>query len=120
VEREEARNAAEHARARARLLVMDSLRLRVTATKILADAEAESARAIEIREELRANVSTYTVAMRHLGATPEQVIVTMKTLVNDAAHDAVLNGLSPDLMRTRLIRDDLVRWAIDCYYAGAQ
>jgi hypothetical protein len=79
-------------------------------------AESLIAAAAVLREELREKVAAHARLMRRLDVPAERVIVAVK----DVATDAARNSLAPhasDWATMRDLRDDLVRWTIDAYYA---
>jgi hypothetical protein len=63
-----------------------------------------------LREQLRDSVTTYALELRRDQVLPERVIVLMKSAVgeSDAVHDK----------NHRAVLDDVVRWAVDAYYAA--
>jgi hypothetical protein len=75
------------------------------------EASAElRAMARTLREQLRDSVRTYAVELRRDDVLPERVIVLMKSAVGDS--DALRD------QNHRAVLEDVVRWAVDAYYAA--
>lgn len=75
-----------------------------------AETIALRAEADRLKGELRSAVSEYVVSLRAMNVEPERMLVLVKTLVD-----------TPTLaqeMTSRELRDDLIRAAIEAYYAG--
>jgi hypothetical protein len=63
-----------------------------------------------LREQLRDSVRTYAIELRRDDVLPERVIVLMKSAIRES-----------DDMRDqnhRAVLEDVVRWAVDAYYAA--
>jgi len=65
----------------------------------------------ELREQLRHVVTSYVSILRLDGTPPERVILQVKTAVESC-------NLSLDARRQRHLMDEVVRWAVDAYYAA--
>ena len=65
----------------------------------------------ELREQLRHIVTSYVSILRLEGTPPERVIVQVKTAVEAC-------DLSLDAKRRRQVMEEVVRWAVDAYYAA--
>ena len=65
----------------------------------------------ELREQLRHIVTSYVSILRLEGTPPERVIVQVKTAVEACE-------LSLDAKRRRQVMEEVVRWAVDAYYAA--
>ena len=74
------------------------------------DAHALRAEADQLRIELRLAVSAYVVALRNMNVEPERMLVLVKALVDTPMRQADLTA--------RELRDELVRTAIEAYYAA--
>ena len=74
------------------------------------DALALHAEAIQLRAELRAAVSAYVAALRGMSVEPERMLVLVKALVDPPTRPAELAA--------RELREDLIRTAIEAYYAA--
>jgi hypothetical protein len=74
------------------------------------DALVLRAEADQLRTELRQAVSAYVAALRGMNVEPERMLVLVKALVDAPTRQA-------DLM-ARELREDLVRTAIEAYYAA--
>lgn len=68
------------------------------------------AEADQLRMELRRAVSAYVGALRGMNVEPERMLVMVKTLVDSPTRTAELSA--------RELRDDLIRTAIEAYYAA--
>jgi len=64
-----------------------------------------------MREQLRHVVTSYVSILRLEGTPPERVIVQVKTAVEAC-------DLSLDAKRRRQVMEEVVRWAVDAYYAA--
>ena len=63
-----------------------------------------------LREQLRESVRTYALELRRDEVLPERVIVLVKSAIRES-----------DAMRDqnhRAVLEDVVRWAVDAYYAA--
>ena len=63
-----------------------------------------------LRDQLRESVRTYALELRRDEVLPERVIVLMKSAIRES-----------DAMRDqnhRAVLEDVVRWAVDAYYAA--
>jgi len=65
----------------------------------------------EVREQLRDVVSSYVSILRRDGAPPERVIVLVKEAVE-------ASDLPLEIGRRRALMEEVVRWAVDAYYAA--
>ena len=65
----------------------------------------------ELREQLRHVVASYVSILRLDGTPPERVIVQVKTAV-DSCYQSL------DAKRRRQVMEEVVRWAVDAYYAA--
>jgi hypothetical protein len=75
------------------------------------DASQElRAAAQSLREQLRHSVTTYAVELRRDKVLPERVIVLMKSAIRESDDVRDRNH--------RAVLDDVVRWAVDAYYAA--
>lgn len=63
-----------------------------------------------LRDQLRDSVATYTTVLRGDRVLPERVIVLMKSAVGES--DALRDQYH------RALVEDVVRWAVDAYYAA--
>ena len=61
-------------------------------------------------DELRATVEEVTVVLRNEGATPEAVLITLKTLVNSRALPVV------DLRVPHQLREQISTWSIEEFF----
>jgi hypothetical protein len=116
-DREAVRESARAALARAQELAVRVLRGHADATANTLAADSLIVKAAEVRDELRETVAAHARFMRRLDVTPERVIMVVKEVATGAARDA-LAGHASDWATMRTLRDDLVRWTIDAYYAA--
>ena len=65
----------------------------------------------DLREQLRHVVTSYVSLLRLDGTPPERVIVQVKTAVESSA-------LPLEPSRRRQVMEEVVRWAVDAYYAA--
>jgi len=65
----------------------------------------------DLREQLRHVVTSYVSMLRLDGTPPERVIVQVKTAMESCA-------LQLDARRRRQVMEEVVRWAVDAYYAA--
>ena len=114
--RERVRAAARDARARARSLVQKTLSLKLTFEVLQAVAKRNVSQANELRDSLKCAVAQYTLAMQQLGEPPESVITLVKKTLDEGARDAFTGDPCADWPAARVLREDMVSWAIDSYY----
>lgn len=65
----------------------------------------------ELRAHLRTVVSSYVSLLRRDGVPPERMLVLVKNAVESAHADLDARG-------RRAIMDEMVRWAVDAYFAA--
>jgi hypothetical protein len=97
--RDAARSAAEHyvrVCRQCQLTIEASVELRATAQTL--------------REQLRDSVRMYAIELRRDDVLPERVIVLIKSAIGES--DPVRDH------NHRAVVDDVVRWAVDAYYAA--
>lgn len=75
------------------------------------EAHKLRAAAQDLREELRSVVTTYVSVLRSDGDPPERVVRLVKEVVDDS-------GLALPLDEHLALREEVVRWAVDAYYAA--
>jgi hypothetical protein len=68
------------------------------------------AAAQSLREQLRDSVTTYALELRRDKVLPERVIVLVKSAIGESDEVRDRNH--------RAVLDDVVRWAVDAYYAA--
>jgi cytochrome c-type biogenesis protein CcmH/NrfG len=64
-----------------------------------------------LREPARTAVIAFARAERAAGASPERVVILLKKAAGDAYYRA------SGSLDTRRLREDIVRWGIDAYFA---
>jgi len=102
---------AAKACARARQLISDCVRLQAESQEYLSHHRVAATAIAERRAALESSVGDYTRGLRDGGAAPERIVVLLKTLVDSACPEAQLTDL-------RVLRDDVVTWGIDAYFAA--
>jgi hypothetical protein len=97
--REAARVAAEH-----------YVRIRRQCQLTIEASQELRAMAQALRDQLRDSVTMYAVELRREQVLPERVVVLMKSAIGES--DTVRD------QNHRAVLDDVVRWAVNAYYAA--
>lgn len=75
------------------------------------EARELRAAAHEVRDELRSVVTAYVAVLRTNGDPPERVVRLVKDAVDESS-------LMLPLDEHQALREEVVRWAVDAYYAA--
>jgi len=107
---------ADDLRQRARELTTRAVEVLVEAATLQRESAALVELSAKLRDDLRGNVSGYAATMRQLGEPAERVVVSVKGMADEA-----LGSARPPIPidEVRSLREDLVRWTIDGYYAAS-
>jgi phenylpyruvate tautomerase PptA (4-oxalocrotonate tautomerase family) len=111
------RAAAHAARERSRELVSRALVRQALNESLLGRSRELVQQSADTQSELRRTLVEYVTTLRQLGEPPESVIVLVKSMVEESASYGE-DAAHIDPLRRRALRDKLVRWAIDGYYAA--
>jgi hypothetical protein len=86
--------------------------------RLLAAVEKAASESSSSMDALRAAVAEFTVALRKEGATPEAVLITLKTLINNRTCPRV----DPRDARgsTDPLRQKISTWSIQEFFSGAR
>jgi hypothetical protein len=101
---------AADSRDAARVAAEQYVRIRRQCQLTIEASQELCAMAQALREQLRDSVTTYALALRRDHVLPERVVVLMKSAIGES--DAVRD------QSHRAVLDDVVRWAVDAYYAA--
>ena len=108
---------AEQLREASRALARQALEARTEAQRLgkrAKTASQASERLTLVHADLRKNVEALAVHLRKMDVPPERVVTSVKAIGSEAAQMSLIP--LPHIERTALTRD-LVRWAVDAYYA---
>lgn len=109
--------AAHAARQRSRDLVGRALVRQAVNETLLGRSRELMQQTVAAQSDLRRSVVEYVMTLRQLGEPPESVVVLVKSMVEESASYSE-DAAHIDPLRRRALRDQLVRWAIDGYYAA--
>ena len=86
------------------------MRIRRQCQRTIEASQELHATAQSLREQLRDSVTTYALELRRGEVLPERVVVLMKSAIGDSDEVRDRNH--------RAVLDDVVRGAVDAYYAA--